>query len=294
MAKGKVDRAGKDLEAEVWTAIAAFEQILEAMPTDRASLDALSNAYEQIGDHTRAKDYLLRFASILLEEGDVRTASELVEKLSRYEDQDPRIKEIVSQIKGVQSAEATAKESPAMDTSATRPTKIKTRGSVNSSFSMQEEMSFAWTLSEAQQITQEEYAGIVQDLTDLSANAANSTVSVLHVLENRAFKNLERIISFAARQCSAPIISVASFDIKPEPVAVLPLDFMLRRGALVFELLGKDALVVIMNPYDKQLRKDVEALACRRCHFFMTLASEFDRALGKARDVLSAEPSGKG
>jgi hypothetical protein len=54
---------------------------------------------------------------------------------------------------------------------------------------------------------------------------------------------------------------------------------MLKRGAMVFELLGKDALAVVMNPYDRQLRKDVEAMAGRKCHFFMTPPPEFDKAL---------------
>ena len=48
---GKADNK-KDLEAEIWNAINAFEQMLEAMPNDRVSLEALSHAYEQIGDHT--------------------------------------------------------------------------------------------------------------------------------------------------------------------------------------------------------------------------------------------------
>jgi len=47
----------------------------------------------------------------------------------------------------------------------------------------------------------------------------------------------------------------------------------------VFELIGKDALVVVMNPYDRQLRRDIETMTGRKCHFFLTLPSEFDKAL---------------
>ncbi|MEI6217777.1 MAG: hypothetical protein WCP86_02660, partial [bacterium] len=56
---------GGDQESEVWSAIAAFEQILEAIPNDRTSLAPLAHAYEQIGDLARAKDYTVRLADIV-------------------------------------------------------------------------------------------------------------------------------------------------------------------------------------------------------------------------------------
>ena len=71
MADGK---SSKELEEEIWSAISAFEQILEAMPNDRASLEALAHAYEQIGDQTRGLDYLIRLTQVVLEEGDGGTA----------------------------------------------------------------------------------------------------------------------------------------------------------------------------------------------------------------------------
>ena len=75
-----------NLEEEVWNAIAAFEQILEAMPNDRASLEALCHAYEQIGDHTRAKDYVIRLVDVLVEEGDGAAAKRLSDRLVAYSD----------------------------------------------------------------------------------------------------------------------------------------------------------------------------------------------------------------
>ena len=67
------DKGRKQLEEEVWSAIGAFEQILEAMPEDRASLETLSHAYGQIGDHARAYEYVLRLGRVLLVEGDSGT-----------------------------------------------------------------------------------------------------------------------------------------------------------------------------------------------------------------------------
>ena len=77
-----------DVESEVWAAIAAFEQILEAMPNDRASLDALADAYEQIGDLAKAKEYLVRLGNVLVDEGDVAAAQGILEKVRGYAGED--------------------------------------------------------------------------------------------------------------------------------------------------------------------------------------------------------------
>lgn len=288
MAKKEDKESKKSLEEEVWNAISAFEQILEAIPNDRASLEALCHAYGQIGDQTQAKDYLIRLGNVLVDEADIEAARQLLEKIKEYSDKDPLARELAVRIEKL-----TLK--PEVGPSETEAEPWRAKGGpgerARTGFNIAEELSFAWNLMEAKELTQEEYAGVVQDLTDMSAADSATTVSVLHVLEGRRFKNLEKIICFVSKECGTPSISLAGFDFQPEAVSILPMDFMVRRGALVFELFGKDALVVVMNPYDKQLRKDVKALAGRNCHFFVTMPSEFDGALEKIPEILGRKAS---
>ena len=68
-------------ESEVWNAIGQFEKILEVMPNDRFSLETLADAYDKIGDHTRAEDYLVRLANVLADENDEDSAQDILEKL---------------------------------------------------------------------------------------------------------------------------------------------------------------------------------------------------------------------
>lgn len=283
-------KSDKELEAEVWNAIAAFEQILEAMPNDRASLDALANAYEQIGDHVRAREHLVRLARVLLDEGDLATALELLDKLKACADDVTGAKELVQRIEESASQLAAGK-SGRMEHPDLPHDEKEAAQNVRMSFNMAEELSFAWNLMEAGELTQEEYANVVQDLTEMSSGDSDAAVSVLHVLEARAFKNLERIIGGVAEKCGTPVISLSNFDCQPKAALLLPVNFMLKRGALIFDLLGKDALAVVMNPYDKQLQKDVCALAGKKCHFFITKASEFDMAVGKMAEVAADSAS---
>ena len=159
-------------------------------------------------------------------------------------------------------------------------------------FRMADELAFAWNLHEAGQITQDEYAQVVQDLSEMSVSTNNTTISLLHVLQGRGFKNLEQIVAYAATQCSTPIISLSNFEVQHRACALLPLEFMTARGALPFDLLGSHVLVVVLNPYDKQLRDDVQALTGRPCDFYVTLPSDFDNGLDRARALIEEADEG--
>jgi len=279
----KQDKSRKDVEAEIWSAITAFEQILEVLPNDRASLEALAHAYEQMGDHTKAKEYFVRFANVLLEEGDYESASSLLDKLKAYAQEDENVNALVKRINSLVQKKTS---SPPSVVSAESILEKKVAGEEKKAaagFNISEELALAWSLLEANQLTQDEYAGIVQDLSEMSARESVSTISVLHVLEARAFKNLEKIVAYISHKYGTPYISLSTFELRPEPVSVLPIEFIIKCGVLIFDFIGKDALAVILNPANKQLRKEVENLAQRKCHFYITLASEFDKAIEKIR-----------
>lgn len=277
-----------DSESEIMTAITAFEQILEAMPNDRASLEALSHAYEQIGDITRAKDFLVRLGEVMLEEGDAKSAQTLLNRLSPYIDEDPRAKDI--SVKIVNYAEAFDAAAPARSAAAQAvASDFEKKAEVVSSFNMADELSFAWNLMEASQLTQEEYSQVVQNLTEMSSSDGLGTISVLHVLDAMGFKGIEKVLAYISTEGHAPIISLSSFDMHLSAVKILPLPFMKARGVISFELLAGDALVVVMNPFDKQLLKDTETLAKRRCHFYTCLPVEFDKAIEKAAEIIAAD-----
>ena len=119
----------------------------------------------------------------------------------------------------------------------------------------------------------------------MSSRDADVTVSVLHVLEGRSHPSLERIINYFAHHCGTPYVSLASFDLQPAAIGLLPLDFMVRRGTMIFDLIGKEGMAVVMNPLDDELRKDVEAQARIKCHFYVALPSEFDQAIERVSEM---------
>ena len=155
------------------------------------------------------------------------------------------------------------------------------------------ELALAWNLVQAGQLTQEDYSNVVHDLTESSSKNAEVPVSVLHVLHDRTFKNLDKVLTFLSSQSGLPIISLSNFEVQKDAFKLLPEDFMMRRGAIVFELMGRDALVAILNPYDMELRKEVERAIGKECHFYIVSAESYDHCLDTIRAAIKAEAKQK-
>lgn len=275
-------------ENEVWEAIASFEQILEAMPEDTASLAVLADAYGEIGDHAKAIDYLVRLGPVLLEQDDVESIQELLEKLTPYE-ADERIGElqarIRSQVEDRGGVVATAVPDP------DKATVVEADVDALCHFKVAEELSLVWNLMESGELTQDEYASVVQELTELSSVDDDATVSVLHVLEARAFKGVDRIMSALVRDSATPFISLSEIDFQFQSVKLLPLRFCAVRGAIGFESVTEDLLVALLNPFDAQLRLDVEQVCGKKCHFYLARPSEFDALLKRYQQTMEEEDS---
>ena len=277
-------------ESEVWSAISAFEQILESAPQDRAALETLTDAYERIGDHTRALDYMLRLGEVLIEDSDIPNAVRLARRIRVGGIVSSDAAEFLDKTDALADEHGISVEDPVVEPStasaASEPEVLDAVERLTQGFSMADELFFAWNLMEGDELTQEEYASVVHDLTEMSTSSEPMTVSVLHVLEARAFKHLERTMAHVSRECGTPIVSLASFDFQHKTVAVLPYELMVRRGVLVFETLAEDLLIVIMNPYNRTFRKEIEDVLGKSCHFYMALPSDFDGALLRVGEVI--------
>lgn len=276
MLSGDDKKQREDLENEVWSAIAAFEQIVQTIPDDRVSLEALSHAYEQIGDLARARDYFLRLVDVVLNERDREAAELLRERLALFAASGPAAKEVETRLDHWLASDKPGGKTYVVAGEKGAPAPMAADDAEHRSAHVTAELSFAWTLFQSGELTQEEYAQVAQDLSEISASKTPVTVSVLHVLHDRGNRNVERIVSFASKDSAVPVIPLSLFDIQEAVLSMLPREFTVRHGVMVFELMGKEALVVLLNPYDRTLQATVEAMIGRKCHFFLTLPSEFD------------------
>ena len=257
---------------EVLGAISAFEQILQVMPDDLATIESLWRAYSDLGDDEKSIDYLMKLGDVIQEDNDPVTAARVLNAVRGANYQDKRIDGIYKILTEVAGEEELA----AIEASRKKAAEASLSCNVNAS----DELGFAWYLLEGGILTQEEYSSLAQDMVEMASNTGDDTLSILHVLESQTFPRMERLLAFVSKDLATPLIDLSLFDVQKDAASVLPAKFMRARGVLVFETIGStDALVVLMNPYHDNLREEIEKGMGRKCHFFMAYPNDFDKAL---------------
>lgn len=267
----------KTSDAEVRDAISAFEQILEAIPNDRLALETLSDAYIEVGDKPKALEYLTRLAAAVADDGDAAAAPGIIRKLQDVGAKNPAAQEVLKRLERL----VAPKKGASVATAAKAETSKKKGVDITT------ELALAWNLVQAGELTQEDYSNVVHDLTESSTKNVEVPITVLHVLHDRGFKGLEKVLNFLSSDSGLPIIALASFEPQKDAYSLLPLEFMAKRGALVFELMRQDALVAILNPYDTELRDEVKKLTNRNCHFYLVPADSYDAYLDFIKKALA-------
>lgn len=257
-------------------ALRTFEHILEIMPDDHGTLEAVIMAAEQCGEVEKALGYRMRLVDLLRELGDSETAAPHIDVLRTAPD--PRARTWIAAHDMSERVSAVAPDASAQE--AANPFEAP-RFTVDIS----SEIDLAWKLMEQELISQEDYASLVRDLTEMSAGKQVATVSLLHALESSHHKGLENILAHMAKAARVPYISLACFTMRSELRKFLEDDFIVHHGVLVFDTMGRELLVAILNPLNEHARALVQRTAGRPCHFYLVRASEFEEAHKRLRET---------
>jgi hypothetical protein len=286
-------RTAKPSDAEqVIEAVSFFEQMLQTMPDDRVSLEVLSQAYEQAGDAAKACDLLARLARVLERDGDVDAAGLLRKRLIQHAGNATADAALEQLTWFLSASRAAAKPTPERKLPATGKDAAAAiavdalrliNGPAERRALVAQELDFAWMLHEAGLLSEDQYASVVNDITDLSASATPLPVSVLHLYHDRQIPNLDRVIAFAAEKSGVPLLPLLAFEPQAAAYELIPLDYLVIKGVIPFEQMSRDLLVGTLNPLNEKLRAELEKLTGRRCHFYLIHPSDFDATLDKIR-----------
>lgn len=258
--------------SETWSAIQAFEQILDAFPDDLNTLEALFQAYESLDENDKAGVYILRAGRVAVQQTGISVSPVLADRLKRLAPAVREAAQIVSKL-GEERLRAALTVSPPAEAG---PTEEKLRNPAAA------ELDMAWDLKEAGLLTDSEYSEAVRQLSEgISSTGRNSLLALIQSMQMGDF---EKIMAHMARDSGMAILPVSNFETPLAVSSLLSPDFMTVRGAVVFEMIGQELLVAVLNSRDTHLRKEVEQLCGRTCHFFLTPPSEMDVWLKRARD----------
>lgn len=282
-------------EEEVRGAIHAFEEILESMPNDRVALETLFEGHLMLDQHDNAAKFLARLTETILEENDSEALQGLLPALHQHAGLNADVASLLNRAETLIRSSPLPAAKAAPDTPVTTHPASSESGRTLPAFNNNDitaELSMAWNIHQAGEFSEEEYAAVVHDLSELSNRHLDVPVTVLHVLEDRSSSSLTRVLQFVVQDTNTPFITLSRFDLDPTSINLRLPEAMVRcRGALVYEVMAKDAMVAILNPYDEELKERIKATLNTKCHFFLTSSEEYDAAVKKLYAVTPAESS---
>lgn len=266
------------IEGPLADSIAMLEQILEVMPQDEEALKALYGAYCQANLRDRAFEYLNRLVDLAENEGGAVVTDFVGVELPTFEEEYPL--EVAAQLARLRLQDLSDKL--ASGGPGGRSTDTRSAGD-----DVGDEMGLAWQLYEEKQLSQDEYSSVLHDLTEISSKELDVPSSVLHVLHDRNFPQMNRILNHMSARSGVPCISLASFELDDRLGGVLPLGIPIHDGALPFAFFGDDLLVGVLNPFNEKLVSKVETTSGHRCHSFLVKPDDYDAALERFRSLVA-------
>jgi hypothetical protein len=281
MQGGAMAEAQEPIQGSLADSIAMLEQILEVMPQDVEAIKAVYNAYAQGGHGDRAFAYLGRLVEVVLGGGEPEAVAFVRQELPRYEDEFPS--EVAAQI-----ARLRAMSGESGGAASGRGGQVAVEQS-QGEIDITEELALAWRLYEEEQLSQEEYSSVIHDLTEVSSKDVDVPVTVLHVLYDRGFGQINRVMGHISSRAGTPFINIGSYELDADLARALPEQISVRDGAIPFSFLGDDLLVGVLNPFNTGLMEKVESVSGRRCHAYLVEPSDYDAALGKLKELASPE-----
>ena len=268
----------KPIEGTLADSIAMLEQILEVMPQDAEALKALYGAFCQGGRRVQAFEYLNQLVDVAESGGEPGVLEFVSAELPSFEAEYPL--EVAAQFARLRMHDLSVKLASG------GPSSARSQKTQETESDFGEELALAWRLYEENQLTQEEYSSVLHDLTEISERKLDVPSSVLHVLNDSSFMQINRVINHMSSRSGAPCVSLADFELDDRLAGVLPIDIPAHDGALPFAFFGEDLLVGVLNPFNSGLLEKVEKASGCRCHTFLVGPEDYDAALGKIRSMV--------
>lgn len=269
------------IEESLADSIAMLEQILEVMPQDADAITALYSAYCKTGKTEEAFEYLSRLIDVCIGGDDTSQIAFIRSELARFENDYPS--EVSAQNARLRMLEDAVVPSGKGRYVPSEESPSSGMGSKEKDIS--EELALAWRLYEEGQLTQEEYSSVLHDLTEVSSKVLDVPVSVLHVLNDRGFTQINRLMNHLSNRSSVPAVLLSNFELSEEVAKALPIELAAHDGALPFAFLGDDLLIGVLNPFNHLLVEKVESISGHRCHTYLVGPEDYDLALGRLRTL---------
>ena len=260
-------------DARLEEGVKYFEQMLQLMPDDRVTLEFLAVAYDQLGEVEKGKKAVVSLANLLLKQGDLAAAADLLPRLETVDTDEAKI--LVLKIRRLTApGPELVPETPKPLTPAELAVE-ETQPAVDSEVALVE---LLWSNGV---IASEEDAMHLRDQIVASPSDGRVfLVSALAILEKENSELCEKCLAFLADRFGTPPVPVSPFERNADLLGRFPAETLRIRGVVPFARIGEVALVALTNPADEKLRERLSEVM--KCRFYVTLPSAAEAWLGAA------------
>ena len=256
--------------------IAYFEQMLQAMPDDRTTLEFLCVAYGQVGNPEKQRKALVSLAGVLLKEKDLESADRIAERLVQYREADAQA--AVLRIRAAHGPQTGAAANIPDVPEAPHPAGAQTAALYTA---IKAERELVQTLLDRKVLDEAAAEDVRARLTELADAPGCFLVSALSLLEKENTALGEAAAAAVAEAAGVPPIPLEAFGAAGELVQALPESIVRVRGVLPFAKLGNTLLIATLNPLDTALKRQVEGSVGCPCRFYLAHPRTMEERLDK-------------
>ena len=245
-----------------------FEQMLKVMPDDRTTLEFLAVVYPQMGETEKAEHALAELARVLLKEGDLESATALVERLEGCGGGEAKAMAVRIRASQVPKPELVP-ESAAPQPAPEEPSDAAA-GRFAEACGREAEL--------AEKLGEPEAAAHLRGLRD---SGREYLVSALSVLEKEKPEVCEQALARLADEYALLPVPLDVFELDRRLVEKLDTFTVKVRGVVPFAKLGDLTLVAMLSPHDAELRRRTAGAFDGRIRFYLAEPRHVEAAIAK-------------
>ena len=264
-----------------------YEQVLEKMPGDAFSIEALIDIYEKVGDEEKVNELKSNLAKVEKGEAIKPVTNSIKSRTSSYS--------ISVNTTKVANRQVSLKSRPSVsdpvppswrrknqELDQIKMTKALADLVFTLQYSLKSQVDLMVRLFDVELLTKKQFSDVVYKLSEhkFPRNPAKPKM-VVHMLEECKNVEMEKVQYFLSRKSSLPYFDLSLLDFNAKHYELLPETLVFNHGIVIFKKLGNNYCLAVLNPLNSELMEKTAFLLGAKVHFFITSAKEFDAYIRK-------------
>ena len=264
-----------------------YEQVLEKMPGDVFSIEALIEIYEQVGDEEKIAELRSQLSSV--ENGeDIKPVTNTIKARTSSFSISVNTKSLTGRKVSLKSRPSVSDPVPPswrrknQELDQIKMTKALADLVFSLQYSLKSQVDLMVRLFDVELLTKKQFSKIVYELSEHKfSRTPAKPMMVVHMLEECPQVDLDKVQYFLSRKSSLPYVDISLMDFNEKLYSLLPETLIFNHGIIIFKKIAGDFCIAVLNPLNTELMTEAAHLLGTSVHFFITSAHEFDEYIRK-------------